>query len=60
MSRLIADLLLLSREQGQTISRYPTDYSALCEHSVDRLKARDGRRKGDGMPERARHPPDGC
>ncbi len=42
MSRLIADLLLLSREKGQAISRFPTDYSALCEHSVDRLKARDG------------------
>ena len=41
MSRLIADLLLLSREKSQTISQGLVNCSAVCEAGAQRLSARD-------------------
>ncbi len=43
MSRLLSDLLLLSREESQAIVRAPVDYTALCEQAVTRLRAQDDR-----------------
>ncbi len=43
MSRLLSDLLLLSREEKQAISEAPVDYSLLCEQAVARLRAQDSR-----------------
>ena len=41
MSRLLSDLLLLSREEKQAIGEAPVDYSLLCEQAVARLRAQD-------------------
>ncbi len=44
MSRLIADLLLLSRDKKQAMTVAPVDLSALCEDAASRLRATDGGR----------------
>jgi signal transduction histidine kinase len=44
MSRLIADLLLLSRDKKQAITHAPVDLSALCDAAATRLRAADGGR----------------
>jgi two-component system, OmpR family, sensor kinase len=44
MSRLLSDLLLLSRDNKQAIARGEVDYSALCEEAAARLRAQDGGR----------------
>lgn len=41
MSRLLSDLLLLSREEKQAIGEAPVDYSLLCEQAVARLRTQD-------------------
>jgi two-component system OmpR family sensor kinase len=41
MSRLLSDLLLLSREGRQEIEHAPVDCSSICEQTVARLRARD-------------------
>ena len=41
MGRLLSDLLLLSREEGQAIDRALVDYTTVCRDTVARLKARD-------------------
>jgi len=41
MSRLLSDLLLLSREETQAIGRAPVDYTSLCSDAVDRLTSQD-------------------
>jgi signal transduction histidine kinase len=41
MSRVLSDLLLLSREGTQEIARAPVDYSSVCERAIARLKGRD-------------------
>ncbi len=41
MSRLLSDLLFLSRRRQDEIVRAPVDWSAICEHTVARLEARD-------------------
>ncbi len=41
MSRLLSDLLLLSREGRQEIEHVPVDCSAICEETVARLRTRD-------------------
>jgi len=43
MSRLLSDLLLLTREQGQAVELAPVDYSSLCKDAVERLRGRDDR-----------------
>jgi heavy metal sensor kinase len=43
MSRLLSDLLLLSREEKQAIGEAPVDYSSLCEQAAARLRAQDVR-----------------
>jgi two-component system OmpR family sensor kinase len=45
MSRLLSDLLLLSREVPQAIERASVDYSSLCEETVARLRTQDVRHK---------------
>ena len=45
MSRLLSDLLLLSREEKQAIGEAPVDYSLLCEQAVARLRAQDARHR---------------
>ena len=41
MSRLISDLLLLSRDKKQAIAREPVDLTSLCEAAAARLRAKD-------------------
>jgi signal transduction histidine kinase len=41
MSRLLSDLLLLSREEKQAIGEAPVNYSLLCEQAVARLRTQD-------------------
>jgi len=41
MSRLLSDLLLLSREEKQAIGEAPVNYSLLCEQAVARLCTQD-------------------
>jgi two-component system OmpR family sensor kinase len=41
MSRLLSDLLLLSREEKQAIREAPIDYSSLCEQAAAELRAQD-------------------
>jgi signal transduction histidine kinase len=41
MSRLLSDLLLLSRDKKQAISHEPIDYTSLCEQAAARLRAQD-------------------
>jgi two-component system OmpR family sensor kinase len=41
MGRLLSDLLLLSREEGQAIDRALVDYTTVCRDAVARLKAQD-------------------
>jgi signal transduction histidine kinase len=41
MGRLLSDLLLLSREEGQAIDRTLVDYTTVCKDAVARLKAQD-------------------
>jgi two-component system OmpR family sensor kinase len=41
MSRLLSDLLLLSREVPQAIEQGAVDYSALCQQAIEKLKAQD-------------------
>lgn len=41
MSRLISDLLLLSRETPQAIQATLVDYSALCQQTMTRLRTQD-------------------
>jgi signal transduction histidine kinase len=41
MSRLLSDLLLLSREGRQEIEHAPVDCSSICEQTIARLRARD-------------------
>ncbi len=53
MSSLLSDLLLLSREGREEIARTPVDWSALCEQTVARHRARDNQHQlaakiGDG------------
>jgi two-component system OmpR family sensor kinase len=43
MSRLLADLLLLSREGRQEVARAPVDCSSICQHAAARLRAQDDR-----------------
>jgi signal transduction histidine kinase len=43
MSRLISDLLLLSREGRQEIEHAPVDCSSICEQAAARLRAKDDR-----------------
>ncbi len=43
MSRLISDLLLLSREGSQAIRKAPVDYTSLCRATVERLRSQDDR-----------------
>jgi two-component system OmpR family sensor kinase len=43
MSRVLSDLLLLSREGTQEIARVPVDYSSVCERAIARLGGRDDR-----------------
>jgi signal transduction histidine kinase len=43
MSRLLSDMLLLSREQAQVIERRPVDFSSVCRDAVARLRARNSR-----------------
>jgi two-component system OmpR family sensor kinase len=45
MSRLLSDLLLLSRRRRDEIVRAPVDLSAICEQTVARLRARDSDHK---------------
>jgi two-component system OmpR family sensor kinase len=45
MSRLLSDLLLLSREEKQAIGEAPVDYSLLCEQAVARLRTQDAHHK---------------
>jgi len=40
MSRLLADLLMLAREESQAIERAPVDLSALSERAIARLTAK--------------------
>jgi signal transduction histidine kinase len=44
MSRLIADLLLLSRDKKQAMTVAPVDLSTLCEDAATRLRATDAGR----------------
>jgi len=39
MSKLLADLLMLARENSQTVERAPVDLSQLCERALARLNA---------------------
>ena len=41
MSRLLSDLLLLSRDKKQAIAHEPVDYTALCQQAAARLGAQD-------------------
>ncbi len=41
MSRLISDLLLLSREGSQTIRRTRVNYTKLCQQAMERLRSQD-------------------
>ena len=41
MSRLLSDLLLLSRDKKQAIARGQVDFTALCEEAASRLRAKD-------------------
>lgn len=41
MSRLLADLLFLSREEAQAIERSPVDFTGLCLEAAARLRAQD-------------------
>jgi len=43
MSRLLADLLLLSREGAQAFDRAPVDYTSLCREAMARLRTQDTR-----------------
>ncbi len=43
MSRLLSDLLLLSREGRQEIAKAPVDWSSACEEAAARLRAQDSR-----------------
>jgi two-component system, OmpR family, sensor kinase len=43
MSRLLSDLLLLSRDKRQAIAQSPVDYTSLCEQAVDRVRSQDDR-----------------
>ncbi len=45
MSRLLSDLLLLSREGRHEIARAPVNWSAICEQAMVRLQAQDDRHK---------------
>jgi two-component system OmpR family sensor kinase len=45
MSRLLSDLLLLSREEKQAISEAPVDYSLLCEQAVAQLRSQDAQHR---------------
>jgi len=45
MSRLLSDLLLLSREEKQAIGEAPVDYSSLCEQATAQLRAQDVRHR---------------
>ncbi len=42
MSKLIGDLLLLAREESQTVQRSPVDLSELCRRTAARYGATDG------------------
>jgi len=44
MSRLLSDLLLLSRDKKQAIARTLVDYTALCEQAAARFRAKDENR----------------
>jgi two-component system, OmpR family, sensor kinase len=41
MSKLVSDLLLLSREVTQAIEQRPVDFSELCRQAIERLRAQD-------------------
>jgi two-component system OmpR family sensor kinase len=43
MSRLLSDLLLLSREGAQAFDRALVDYTSLCKEAMARLRAQDDR-----------------
>lgn len=43
MSRLLSDLLLLSRDKKQAIAQSTVDYTSLCEQAVDRVRSQDDR-----------------
>jgi len=43
MSRLLSDLLLLSREGRQEVARAPVDCSSICQQAVARLRSQDDR-----------------
>ena len=43
LTRLLADLLLLSREGGQAFDRAFVDYSSLCNEAMARLRTQDER-----------------
>ncbi len=45
MSRLLSDLLFLSRRRRDEIVRAPVDWSAICEQAIDRLRARGDEHK---------------
>ena len=45
MSRLLSDLLFLSRRTRDEIVRAPVDWSAICEQAIDRLRARGDEHK---------------
>jgi len=42
MSRLLSDLLLISREEAQSFSQSVVNYSDLCEEAASRFAGRDG------------------
>lgn len=45
MSRLLSDLLFLSREDTQSFERTPVDYTTLCQEAMRRLQSQDDRHR---------------